>query len=337
MKKTILVVMLILSGLYFSVAEGQVDTEGVNFPNRTIENIFPWGPGGAFSASQIIASAMGEEIGESIVVVSTPGAAGTKAFQTALNRPSDGYTIIDGYVAPLVMQPILGNAEWTYKDFKPLYAAVSNAFAIACNVNESRWHDFEEMMEYGRKNPGKLRYTSYARNNLPHMVIAKILQFYGVVAQHIPYTEAEANKDLKAGLLDFSFVNVAGYVQDPTSFNILLVLSEMPDASSAYGGAASITDLDIDLGLSGLGPMGWTWWVVSPDTPDNVTEILRVAMKKTMAREEVRAKIKNLGFVPLEWGPEKYEEVVGSVHEQLSAMQNALAWEREALAELKDN
>jgi tripartite-type tricarboxylate transporter receptor subunit TctC len=86
------------------------------FPERTIENIFPWTAGEAMAISQIIAKAMGEELGVSIPVISTPGAAGTKAFQTALNKPADGYTIIDGYVAPLVLQPVLGNADWTYAD-----------------------------------------------------------------------------------------------------------------------------------------------------------------------------------------------------------------------------
>ena len=93
------------------------------FPDRNIENIYPWGPGATMSASQIIADAMGQELNVNISVVSTPGAAGTKAFMTAMEKPADGYTIIDGYVAPLVLQPMLGKANWTYADFKPLWAA----------------------------------------------------------------------------------------------------------------------------------------------------------------------------------------------------------------------
>ena len=43
-----------------------------DFPDRTIENIFPWSAGKALSVSQIIAKAMGEELGVSLPVVSTP-------------------------------------------------------------------------------------------------------------------------------------------------------------------------------------------------------------------------------------------------------------------------
>lgn len=306
------------------------------FPERTIENIFPWSAGVAMSVSQIIAKAMGEEIGQSVTVISTPGAAGTKAFKTAMNRPADGYTIIDGYVAPLVLQPVLGKADWTYEDFKPLHAAVSNAFSIGSRKGETRWSNFEEMMAYGKANPGKLRYTSGSRNNLPHMVIAKVLQSYGVVAQNIPYkTDGDGRKDLKSGVLDFSFINVGAYLQDKEAFDILLVLSELPGAKASYDGALSITDLKIDLGLSGLAPMGWTWWLVHKDTPDDVTDKLRTAMQAAMQREDVRKQIGKVGFVPLDWDHTKYEEVVGPVSGQLSAMGNALAWEEEEMKKLR--
>ncbi|MBL4644971.1 MAG: tripartite tricarboxylate transporter substrate binding protein [Rhizobiales bacterium] len=306
------------------------------FPDRTIENIFPWSAGTALSVSQIIAKAMGEELGVSIQVISTPGAAGTKAFKTAMNRAADGYTIMDGYVAPLVLQPVLGKADWTYSDFKPLHSAVSNAFSIGVKKGETRWKNFEEMMAYGKANPGELRYSSGSRNNLPHMVIAKVLQTYGVVAQNIPYkTDGDARKDLKSGILDFSFVNVGAYLQDPEGFEIFLVLSELEGAKKSYGGAPSIADLGIETGLSGLAPMGWTWWLVHKDTPDDVTNVLRAAMKKAMHNPDVIAQISRVGFVPLEWDHTQYDSIVGPVSGQLGEMGNALKWEEEALKKLK--
>lgn len=81
------------------------------FPERNIENIYPWAPGATMAASQVIADAMGGQLGVNISVVSTPGAGGVKAFETAMSRPADGYTIFDGYVAPLVLQPLQGNAD----------------------------------------------------------------------------------------------------------------------------------------------------------------------------------------------------------------------------------
>ena len=96
--------MLIASALVaMTLGSGPTKAE---FPERTIENIFPWSAGSAMTASQIIAKAMGEELGVAMSVISTPGAGGTKAFKTAMGRPADGYTVFDGYVAPLVLQPV---------------------------------------------------------------------------------------------------------------------------------------------------------------------------------------------------------------------------------------
>lgn len=97
------------------------------FPERNILSIYPWAPGATMAVSQMIADGMGKELGVNISVASTPGAAGTKAFKTAMENPADGYTIFDGYVAPLVLQPLLGKADWNYKDFTPLWSATSNA------------------------------------------------------------------------------------------------------------------------------------------------------------------------------------------------------------------
>ncbi|WP_313474714.1 Bug family tripartite tricarboxylate transporter substrate binding protein [Agrobacterium pusense] len=306
------------------------------YPERTIEAVLPSGAGPALSVSQIIADAMGKELGVQLTVLATPGAGGIKAFQTALRKPADGYTIIDGYVAPLVLQPILGKADWKHGDFIPLHAGASNAFAIGWRTDETRWSSFEEMMTWGKANPGKLRYSSGQRNNLPHLVMAKALQSYGVVAQNVPYNSPPAaNNDVKSGILDFTFVNVGSYKQDPDALKIGLVLSEQPAAKDAFGGAPSIADIEADLGISGLAPMGWDWWLVKKDTAPERVETLRAAMGKVMKDPDVRSRITRLGFVPLDWDHGDYDKIVSGVHDQLSTMASAMKWEEEALKAAK--
>ena len=326
-----------IHALAMAVAAGTLASAGAiaDYPERTIENIFPWTQGAAMAASQIVAKAMSEELGETITIVSTPGAGGTKSFLTAMGRPADGYTLIDGWVAPLVLQPVLGNADWSHEDFKPLHAAHSVPFSIGMRAGDDRFAGIDELMEYCAENPGELRYSTDARNNLPHMVTARVLQAYDCVAQNIPYgTDGDAIKDLKAGVLDFAYVNPRAYIQEPEAFDVVLVLSDDPGASETYGGAPTFVDLDIDLGISGLAPMGWTWWLVHPDTPDEATETLRAAMGATMARDDVRDQLKGIGFNPLSYGPDQYDEIVGPVRAQLEAMRNAIAWEEEQMGGL---
>lgn len=316
-----------------TMTAASVAAHSEDFPERTIELIFPWGPGSAMSVSQILAEAMSDELGVSIPVISTPGAAGTKAFLTAMNKPADGYTIIDGYVAPLVLQPVLGKADWTYADFVPLNSAFSNAFSLGVRAGDDRWKSFEEMMSYCAEHPGELRYTTGSRNNLPHMVTAKALQSYKCVAQNVPYkANADGMSDLKNGVLDFAVINVGDYQQTSDQYKILLVLSELPESSARFGGAPTIAQLGVDLGLSGLAPMGWDWWLVHKDTPQDRVDALREAMARAIARPDVQQKVFALGFMPLKWGSGQYAEIVGPVSGQFEEMGNALKWEEEQLA-----
>ena len=81
--------------------------------------------------------------------------------------------------------------------------------------------------------------------------------------------------------------------------------------------------------------MGWTWWLVRTGTPAEELETLRNAMGAAMARDDVRAQLDKIGFVPLDYGPEEYEAIVGPVAGQLEAMGNALAWEEAELKKLR--
>ncbi|WP_339757280.1 tripartite tricarboxylate transporter substrate binding protein [uncultured Hoeflea sp.] len=303
------------------------------FPERNIENIYPWAPGATMAASQVIADAMGERLGVNISVVSTPGAGGVKAFETALSRPADGYTLFDGYVAPLVLQPMQGNANWSYTDFAPLWSATSNAFAIAVRADENRFADVKALLEYAAANPGELRYSPGTAGALPHMVAAKVMQQTGAVAQLVPYPEIDnAVRDLRGNILDFVVINPGVYKVNKDDVKILAVLSTLERSSSTYDGAPLIGAAGIDMGMSNLSPMGWNWWLVRKDTPADIIAKLQDAMGAVMNDETIQTKLLDMGYVPTLFSPEQYEEIVGPVAEQLRSGIDAIAWEKEQLA-----
>ena len=304
------------------------------FPERNIENIYPWAPGATMAASQVIADAMGEELGVNISVVSTPGAGGVKAFETALSRDADGYTIFDGYVAPLVLQPMQGNASWSYKDFTPLWSATSNSFAIAVRKGEDRWADLPSLLAYMKEHPGELRYSPGTAGALPHMVMAKVLQSSDAVAQLVPYPEMDqAIRDLRSGILDFMVTNPGVYTINKEDMKILAVLSDLENSSKTYDGAPLIGSFGIDIGMHNLSPMGWNWWLVRKETPDGVVAKLRDAMGKVMAREDVQAKLLEMGYVPTLFSPEQYDSIVGPVAAELQGGIDAIAWEKEKMGQ----
>lgn len=302
------------------------------FPERNIESIYPWAPGATMAASQVIADAMGSELGVNVSVVSTPGAGGVKAFETALSRNADGYTLIDGYVAPLVIQPMQGNASWTYEDFTPLSSATSNSFAIAVRADDDRFATLTDLIDFMRDNPGNLRYSPGVAGGIPHMAGAATLMATDTIAQLVPYPEIDvAVRDMRGGIVDFIITNPGVYNVNKDSMKVLAVLSELPEAAATYDDAPLVGEFGIDLGMPALSPSGWNWWLVHKDTPEDVVATLRSAMDAALQREDVQQRLLDMGYVPTGFSPDEYQEIVGSVVEGIEHGQDAIAWETERL------
>lgn len=307
-----------------------------DYPERRIQHIYPWTPGTpTYAVSQIIADKMAEQLGTQMPVVAMPGASGVKALTIALEEPADGYTTIDGYVAPLIISPLFEKAPWGCDDFVPLHSATSNAFAIISRADEDRWTDFPSLIEYLKAHPGETRYSGGADLALPHMVAAKVLQTFGAVSRPVPYGDlADGLKDLRGGLLDWMVTNPGMYRANKDHMRVEMVLSELDDVQQIYEGARRAEDYGVDIGISGLAPMGWNWWLVKPGTPEDRVARLREAMGTALADPEVRERILQIGFVPTDHGPEEYLEVCTSVRDQLKSAMDAITWEKEALAKL---
>ena len=327
--------MLALSGIVLG-ASLLATAASAEYPERRIQLVYPWTPGTpTYAVSQIIADAMGQELGVQMPVVAKPGAGGVNAFMAALNEPADGYTALDGYVAPLIISPLFDKTEYTFADFVPLYSATSNAFAIATRADEDRFTDFPSFIAYLQAHPGETRYTGGADLALPHMVAAKVLQHYDAVSRPVPYGDlADGTKDLRGGVLDWMVVNPGIFRSNKDHLRVIAVLSELPEVVEIYEGAQRVEDYGMELGLTGLAPMGWNWWLVKAGTPDDVVARLRDAMGKALEKPEVREKILQIGFVPTGYTPEEYMEVAQSIHDQLQSATDAITWEKDAIQAL---
>lgn len=318
-----------------TVVGGAVSAQ--DYPSRPLQHFYPWPAKGAtFAASQIIADAMSDELGQKMQVVSRPGAGGLTAFNAAIAEPADGYTTIDGYIAPLVIAPLNGKAEYTYKDFIPLQFAMSNTFAIVARADDDRFNDLAGLLEYIKANPGKTRYSGGPDQALPHLIAASLMQANDAISRYIPYNGTiDGVKDLRAGVLDWAVALPGMYRANESHLKVIAVLGDSPAAKAWYGGAQSAKDAGFDAGLSGLGQVGWTWWLAPAGTPDAAVTVLRDAMSAALARAEVREKVEGLGFVLDGFTYDQYEEKVGPVADQLTKAKAAIAWEKEAIKTVK--
>lgn len=306
------------------------------FPERRIQVSFPWQPGApAYVVSQLVADGMAEILGVDVAVVAKPGAGGVNAIMAGLAEPADGYTIIDGYVAPVVISPMFDKADFNYKDFIPLHSGTSNAFAIAVRADEDRFTDFPSFIQYMKDHPGETRFSASEELTLPFMINARMMQSQGVVARNVPYVGmAPAIKDLRGGLLDWALVNPGVYRANKDHIRLLAVYTDRDEVVEIYDGAPKLESFDIDTGVTGLSQVGWDWWLVQDGTPDEAVEKLRDAMARSLENPEVRAKIAEMGFVPIDEPADRYYEIAAQVEADLKSAIESVTWLREEIAKL---
>ncbi|KJZ21745.1 Bug family tripartite tricarboxylate transporter substrate binding protein [Tritonibacter mobilis] len=320
----------LLSGLAFTALSTAAFAE---FPERDIEVIFPWPPGVTMTSSQVMAEALSEELGVNVTVISTPGGTGVKAMQTALNRPADGYTIFDGWVAPMVVQSLMGNIDADHTDFTPLYALGAVPNSVIVRADDDRFPDLESLIAYMDENPGDLRYTSGAYGNLPHVDLANMFRATDTVAQHIPYSGLEeALKDMRGGILDFMAGNPGFVRANSEHVRVLAAFSDLQSVKDIFGGVPLMSEIDtVDYPLTGLAPMGWSWYVVPNGTPEEHVDVLRNAMAAALQKPEVIDYFESIGRPLLGYPPEDYLTTVDAVRAQLSTATDAVEWEAEKL------
>ncbi len=173
------------------------------WPERPIKVILPFAPGGA---TDLIGRPWADELskvfGQQFVVENRGGASGTIGTEAVAKAAPDGYTLLLTPNAPVTVAPLLRKLAYDpAKHFMPVARVgdLISGFAIHPSVGVKT---FPEMIDYARKNPGKLAYGSAGQGTSSHLRIEMLKIRAGVDILHVPYRgSADALNDLLAGTI----------------------------------------------------------------------------------------------------------------------------------------
>jgi tripartite-type tricarboxylate transporter receptor subunit TctC len=149
------------------------------------------------------------------VVENKPGGNTTVGNQFVAKSPADGYTIL---VTPLPFSALPGlyADKLPYdalKDFTPMVWAGSTQNALVVR-NDLPVSNVQELLDYAKKNPGKLNYGSTGSGSSNHLSMELFMRMTGAKMAHIPYKgSAPATTALLAGEIDALFDNVPNVIQ----------------------------------------------------------------------------------------------------------------------------
>lgn len=179
------------------------------FPNRPITWVVPFAAGGVTdNASRVITKVMTGLAGQPVIVENRPGAGGIVGTEYVANAKPDGYTVLYASSGPMAVNPTLYKGKLSYdpvKSFVPVQALSKANMLIVTNPS-APFKTFPEMIEYAKKNPGKLNFGSPGQGTAQHLSAELLQAEAGIKMTHVPYkVGATQMSDLMAGVLDVSF------------------------------------------------------------------------------------------------------------------------------------
>jgi len=311
MKRLILAAILSLAICGLSLGVNKVLAQP--YPSRSIQLIIPNVPGSIMDInSRILSEDLGKILGTQIIPINKPGAATTLGTDALAKSKKDGYTI--GYTSNAIVYARILNPETMHfdpeKDIEPLGLHLLVPLAIAVRA-DSPWKTFNELLDYAKKNPGKLRVDTIGIGSPAHFNLEIIQSLTGAQFTHVPFKGGESViTALLGGHLEMTYdaINKIYPHVESGKLRILLLTYKMSD----FPNVPTITDLGYKQELVS------TWFAMySPSgLPEEVKKVLVPAVEKAIKNPESKAKIEKMKFIVDYKSPAEMKKRVAEEYER---------------------
>src|SRR5690349_23627548 len=163
------------------------------YPTRPIRLIVAQTPGSSIDAmARVVATKMGELLGQQMVVDNRTGAGGTIGGAIVAHAEPDGYTLLSAATASQVIAPHLYKKLITYDPFKD-FAPIS-MFAVTQNIlvvnPKAPFNSVKDLIAYAKANPGKLNWANAGSGFQSHLAGVLFTHMAGINVLHVPYKGA---------------------------------------------------------------------------------------------------------------------------------------------------
>ena len=181
------------------------------YPEKPIRFIIPSAPGGSPDVlMRILLQQVSSQLNVPIVVENKPGASYVLGTMDIVRAPADGYTLGYGNIVSLAInRSLLPSLPYDPERDLTLISNVTHVFNMLAVNNDLPVHTVRELIEYAKRNPGKLTNGSSGNGTTGHLGGELFKYMTGVDIVHVPYKgSAQAINDLIGGQIQVMFDNV---------------------------------------------------------------------------------------------------------------------------------
>jgi tripartite-type tricarboxylate transporter receptor subunit TctC len=283
-----------------------------SYPNHPVKLLMPYAPGGATDIiARQLQPKLQEALGQPFIVDNRPGASGNIALEAAAKAAPDGYTLLVGNVSTNAIN------ESTFADVlqtRPSrdLVGISKLVEIPHVVVAAPMfppNSITEMIEWAKRNPGKLNYASAGLGTYPQLDMLKLLKAAHIEATHIPYKGGAAQMlpALMTGEVQVSFINLASTMEQIKAGKLKVLATTMPNRLAELPNVPTMAEQ----GFPGIGTNAWQALFAPAATPKPIVDKLYAAVASVLSRPEMKEMLaRQLMTVALSSSPQQFTDQV---------------------------
>jgi len=296
---------LALAVLATSVTSAQAQAD---YPNRPVTLVVPFSAGGSTDATaRLYGNALSEVLGQPVVIENRGGGGGTVGADYVANAAPDGYTLFFSPTGPVnFVQHIMPGLTYDPETaFQPIAAVAQGANVMLAPPNPDL-DTLQEILDYGRANPGALRFGSPGVGSLTHILIGLINARAGIEVVHVPYAGgAPVVNDLLGGRIELGEASLISARPHVEAGNLNIIAFMEPERFPAYPDIPSIEEA-----IPGAGRIFWFGVLAPAGVSPEVVERVAAATAEVLSSEELLQGFENVGLRPLRLGTEEFTALI---------------------------
>ena len=263
------------------------------FPTKPITFVIPYQPGGNVDvAARIVQKAIGDSLGQPIVIENKPGGAAMLAGDFVQRSEPDGHTLLVGANGPIVYGSLtLANPPYHWETaFAPVSSVWTAATVLVVRASLPV-KSVKEMIEFAKTAP-KFSLATGGAASINHMASELLQLRAGVRWSQIHYRgNAPAMNDLIGGHVDAGFGQLSDSLQHIQSGKLraLAVLGKkriavLPDVPTME-----------EAGYGGIEAENFVGILAPKKTPSVVVDKLSAAVREALAQKAVVDQVAAMG------------------------------------------
>jgi tripartite-type tricarboxylate transporter receptor subunit TctC len=264
-----------------------------DYPSRLIKLLQGFPPGGNVEfVARLLAHEMSKGLGQTIIVESKPGVAGSLAAEAVASAEPDGHTLLLVVGAHPATAAIYKKLKYDPVDAFAWISTASFYPFIICVRQDSKLKSFADLLASARADPDKVSSGTAGNGSIAHMTTEMLAQMTGVKFLSVPYRgEAPAVTGLLSGDVDFVVATAALAIPHVRS-GVVRALAvtgasrwkDIPDVPTVAEG-----------GLADFEVISWSGMAAPARTPKPIIERLHAEIAKAIAIPDVRSKLEAAG------------------------------------------